>query len=99
MSKAEEYRLIKIGDIQKTIQDERDKRANFCTRYNRCIKAVNFVDEAFVFGAIILGIAGITVLSTILAPATVIVLESVALGTSGLSIIGNHINNANAESR
>ena len=86
---AQSYRLQKINEIQKEIAIERDKRANLSKKYHRVIAGV---DSALVVSSMGLGAAGIGVLSTIIAAPVAIVMESVALGTGLLSMVGGQTN-------
>ena len=88
----ESYRLQKINEIQKEIAIERDKRANLSENYYRAVKVIAVVDAALVVSSMGLGAAGIGVLSTIIAAPVAIVMESVALGTLLLSMVGGQTN-------
>ena len=89
---AQSYRLQKINEIQKEIAIERDKRANLSKKYHRAVRVIAGVDSALVVSSMGLGAAGIGVLSTIIAAPVAIVMESVALGTGLLSMVGGQTN-------
>ena len=86
------YRLHKISEIQKTLEDERTKRETLSKKYHRGAKIVNNVDTVLVATSMGLGIAGAGLLSTVVAAPVVLALEGVALGTGLLSIIGKQVN-------
>lgn len=87
-----DYRLEKINKIQETLEVERDKRQMLSKKYHRGIKIVNGVDSVLVVTTMGLGIAGVGLLSTIVAAPLVIVMEGVAVGTGLLSIAGKFVN-------
>lgn len=89
---AHTYRLQKIGEIQKEIESERDKRAALSKKYHRAVKVISGVDAALVTSTMGLGVAGISVLSTIIAAPVAIAMEAGALGAGFLSIIGAQVN-------
>lgn len=89
---AHSYRLQKISDIQKEIEQERDKRATLSKKYHRSIRVIRTIDDAFVAVTMGLGISGIGILSTIIAAPIAIAMESAALGAGALSIIGGQVN-------
>ena len=90
--KAHSYRLQKISEVQKTLEEERDKRSTLSKKYHRSSKIIRVIDNVLVVGTIGLGGAGIGVLSTIIAAPVAIAMESVALGLGVLSIIGTEVN-------
>ena len=89
---AHNFRLQKIGEVQKELESERDKRATLSKKYHRSIKIVGGVDNVLVVSTMGLGVAGIGVLSTIIAAPVAIAMEGAALGAGLLSIIGNQVN-------
>ncbi|KAH3698155.1 hypothetical protein DPMN_085674 [Dreissena polymorpha] len=89
---AQSYRLQKINEIQKEIATERDKRANLSKKYNRAVRVIAGVDNALVVSSMVLGAAGIGVLSTIIAAPVAIAMEGAAIGIGLLSIIGGQTN-------
>lgn len=86
------YRLQKIGEVQKELEIERDKRANLSKKYHRSAKIIGGVDNVLVLSTMGLGVAGIGVLSTIIAAPIAIAMEGAALGAGLLSIIGTQVN-------
>ena len=91
-SPAHNFRLQKIGEVQKELEQERDKRATLSKKYHRSIKIVGGVDNVLVVSTMGLGVAGIGVLSTIIAAPVAIAMEGAALGAGLLSIIGTQVN-------
>jgi len=89
---AQSYRLQKINEIQKEIALERDKRAHLSKKYHRAVRVIVGVDNALVVSSMGLGVAGIGILSTIIATPIAIAMEGVALGTGLLSMVGNQTN-------
>lgn len=89
---AHTYRLQKIGEIQKEIESERNKRAALSKKYHRAVKVISGVDAILVATTMGLGVAGIGVLSTIIAAPVAIAMEAGALGAGFLSIIGAQLN-------
>lgn len=86
------YRLQKISEIQKVIADERDKRMQLSKKYHRSVKIINTVDNVLVASTIGLGIAGIGILTTIIAAPIAIAMEAASLVTGAISIVGNQVN-------
>ena len=86
------YRLQKIGEVQKELEVERDKRSALSKKYHRSVKIISGIDTVLIVGTMDLGAAGIGVLSTIIAAPIAIIMESTALGCGFLSIIGGVVN-------
>ena len=89
---AHSYRLQKISEIQKMIEQERDKRATLSKKYHRSVRIINVADNILVGLTMGLCVAGIGLLSTIIAAPITIAMEAVALGTGALSIVGSQVN-------
>ena len=85
------YRLQKIGEIQKTLEMERDKRFDLSKKYQRSVNILSGVCYVLEIASVGLGTAGITLLSTVIATPVVMVMEGVALCAGGLSVAGNLI--------
>ena len=88
---SQQFRLHKINELQKQLEEERDNRASLAKKYQRGINVFSGVSYSLEIGAIGLGTAGITLLSTVIATPIVIGMEGVALGLGGLSVVGNLI--------
>ncbi len=86
------YRLHKISEIQKTLEDERNKRSDLSKKYHKGVKVVNNIDTVLIAASMGLGVAGVGLLSTVVAAPIVLAMESIALGTGLLSIVGNQVN-------
>ena len=85
------YRFQKINEIQKTIENERDKRATLSKKYHRSVKIINVIDEVLIVATMGTGIAGIGLLSTIIAAPIAIAMEAAAIGAGAVSIIGSQV--------
>ena len=86
------YRLQKINEIQRVLEDEREKRHNLSKKYHKAVKVVGNIDSALVTISMGLSVAGVGILSTVIAVPAVIVMETTALGAGFLGIIGNQFN-------
>ena len=86
------YRLQKISEIQKEIENKKKKRIHLSKKYHRAFRIISFVDITLQAGGVALGVVGIGVLSTIAAAPVAIVCESVAIGAGFLSIVGGQVN-------
>ena len=86
------YRLQKINEIQRVLEDEREKRHNLSKKYHKAVKVVGNIDSALVTISMGLSVAGVGILSTVIAVPAVIVMETTALGAGFLRIIGSQFN-------
>ena len=86
------YRLQKINEIQRVLEDEREKRHNLSKKYHKAVKVVGNIDSALVTISMGLSVAGVGILSTVIAVPAVIVMETTALGAGFLGIIGSQFN-------
>lgn len=84
-------RLQKINEIQWILEEEEEKRSAISKKYHRVVQIVDAVDVGLISTTMGLGISGVGLLSTIVAAPVVIVMESVALSTGVLSIIGKYV--------
>jgi hypothetical protein len=89
---AHTYRLRKISEIQQEIEREREKRAMLSKKYHRGVKVIAAVDDSLVVATMGLGVAGIGVLSTIIAAPIAIAMEASALAAGLLSLVGGQVN-------
>ena len=89
---AHSYRLQIIKEMQKQIEHEREKRSTLSKKYHRSVQIINILDNILVGATMGLGVAGIELLSTIIAAPMTIAMEGVAIGTGFLSIIGAQVN-------
>ena len=86
------YRLQKMNEIQRVLEDEREKRHNLSKKYHKAVKVVGNIDSALVTISMGLSVAGVGILSTVIAVPAVIVMETTALGAGFLGIIGSQFN-------
>ena len=80
------YRLQKINEIQRVLEDEREKRHNLSKKYHKAVKVVGNIDSALVTISMGLSVAGVGILSTVIAVSAIIVMETTALGAGFLGI-------------
>ena len=86
------YRLQKISEIQKEIENERERRNKLSKKYHRAVRIISIVDSVLLGSTITLGAIGIGFLTTIIAAPVVIASEVIALGAGLLSVIGGQVN-------
>ena len=86
------YRLQKINEVQKSLECEREKRQTLSKKYRRGANIINNVDGVLVMASMGLGVAGVGLLSTIVAAPVVIAMEAAALSTGLISIVGKYTN-------
>ena len=72
------------------LEEERLRRQRLSEHYYRAVTWVNNSDAVLIAVSMGFGIAGVGLLSTIIAAPVVVVLESLSLGTGVLSIIGKY---------
>ena len=92
LDQCQSYRLQKINAIQSVLEDEREKRYNLSKKYHRAVKVINNIDSALMTVSVGLSVAGVGILSTIIAVPAVIIMETTALGAGVLSIVGGQCN-------
>jgi hypothetical protein len=83
--------LHKINEIQLWLESERDVRMRLAKKYQRGINIISGFTYALEFASVGLGVAGVTLLTTVIATPIVIAMEGIALGAGGLSATGNII--------
>ena len=86
------YRLQNINEIQRVLEDEREKRHNLSKKYHKAVKVVGNIDSTLVTISMGLSVAGVGILSTVIEVPAVIVMETTALGAGFLGIIGGQFN-------
>ena len=84
------YRLKKNDEIQEILIAERDKRNELSTKYNRGINIIGVIDNCLGDTAIVLGITGVGLLSTIVAAPAVIGMEAGSIVMGLHRVVGNH---------
>ena len=83
------YRLKKIDEIQEILIAERDKRNELSIKYNRVGYVISVIDNCLGVAALGLGLAGVGLLSTIVAAPAVIGMEAVSIVMGLLRVVGN----------
>ena len=86
-----DYRLKKITEIQVNLEEERIRRRRLSENYYRIVTWVNNSDAVLIAVSMGLGIAGVGLLSTIVAAPVVVALEILSICTGILSIIGKYV--------
>ena len=71
--------LKKINEIQEILTAERDKRYELSTKYNREVNIIGVIDNCLGVTAIVLGITGVGLLSTIVGAPALIGIETVSI--------------------
>ena len=92
MDEGHNYRLQKINEIKKEIENEKKKRTHLSKKYHRAFRIITSVDSALQVSGIVLGAIGIGALTTIAGAPIAIACEGVAIGVGFLSIVGGHVN-------
>ena len=75
--------------IQEILIAERDKRNELSTKYNRGVNIIGVIDNCLSVTAIVLGINGVGLLTTIVAAPAVIGMEAVTILMGLLRVVGN----------
>ena len=86
-----DYRLKKITEIQLKLEEEREIRERLSENYFRAVTWINNSDAVLIAVSMGLGIAGVGLLSTIVAAPVVVALEVLSICTGVLSIIGKYV--------
>ena len=85
------FRLTEIRDLQRRLERERDERSKLYKKYRRAINIVDGVDTALVASSMGMGVAGVGLLSTIIAAPVVVGLEAGALVCGLAGIAGKYV--------
>jgi len=83
------YRLKRIIEIQNQMKVEKDRRSKLTRNYKRIVKMINITDNVLSVLAMGLSIAGVGVLSTIVAIPVALATEAVTVATIILFTVGN----------
>ena len=83
------YIVLKNDEIQEILTAERNKRNDLSTKYNRGVNIIGVIDNCLGVTAIGLGIATVSLLSTIVAAPAVIVIEAVSIVMGLLRVARN----------
>ena len=81
------FRLTEIRNLERRLEQEKDRRANMYKKYRRAINAVDCIDTVLVASSLGMGAVGVGLLSTIIAAPIVVALEAaaVACGLAGIA--------------
>jgi len=86
------FRLQEISQLRKQLEDEKEKHSRLYKKYQRGVNAVSAIDTTLLSASMLMGIGGVSLLSTIIAAPVVVGLEAAALGCGLLSITGKFVN-------
>lgn len=89
---ANNYRIQKILDIQNSFEKNKEERRKTLKKYTKVLSAFNTTDTVLTAAAIGTGVAGVGLLTTIVAAPIVLGMEIAALGMGAGSIIIKFIN-------
>ena len=81
------YRLKKIDEIQEILITERDKRNELSIQHNRGVNIIGVIESCLGVIAIVLGITGVSLLSTIVDAPAVIGMEAVSIVMGLLRVV------------
>ena len=85
------FRLQEITRLKSSLECERDQRASLYKKYRRGVNALDGIDTALITASTGMGIAGVGLLSTIVAAPIVLGLEIAALACGVLGTSGKFI--------
>ena len=71
------YRLHKINEIQSVLEDEREKRHKLSKKYHKAVKVVGNIDFTLVTISMGLSVAGVGILSTIVAVPDILLVKCI----------------------
>lgn len=89
---ANSYRIQKILDIQNSFEKYKEDRRKTLKKYTKALSATNATDTILTTSAVGMGVAGVALLSTIIAAPIVLGMEIAALGMGAGSIILKYLN-------
>ncbi len=92
MTSTHSFALGEIKEIQRDIKDERERRAALAKKYHRASNIINGIDYALVTASVGLEVAGIALLSTVVAVPLAIVTGGAGLAVGLLTIISTAVN-------
>ena len=100
MTSTHSFALGEIKEIQRDIKDERERRATLAKKYHRASNIINGINYALVTASVGFEVAGIALLSTVVAIPHAIVTGGAGLAVGLLTIISSAVNKKiDAESR
>jgi len=85
------FRLQEISRLRKHLEDEKEKHSRLYKKYQRGVNVVSAIDTALLTASMLMGIGGVSLLSTIIAAPVVMGLEAAALGCGLLNIAGKFV--------
>jgi hypothetical protein len=86
------FRLRYINDIQKILENERDRREKLSKKYHRAVQIIGNVDAVLGTASMAFGAVGVGLLATVVALPVAIAMEATAIGTTVIGIIGERYN-------
>jgi len=86
-----EFRLQRINDIQKQLENEKEKRQHLSKNYKKGVKVTNALDYILATSIMGLSAVGVGLLATIIAAPAVITTETVTVGASILFILNRQV--------
>ena len=86
-----DYRLAAIRDLENRLERDRDERAKLYKKYCKAINVIDGIDTALVASSLGMGVAGVGLLSTIIAAPVVVGLEAAAVACGVAGIAGKYV--------
>ena len=85
------YRLTVIRDLENRLERERDERAKLHKKYRKAVNIIDGVDAALAASSMGMGLAGVGLLTTIIAAPVVVALEAAAVACGIAGIAGKYV--------
>ena len=86
-----DYRLAAIRDLENRLERERDERAKLYKKYRKVVNVIDGFDTAMVAASLGMGVAGVGLLTTIIAAPIVVGLEAAAVACGLAGIAGKYV--------
>ena len=86
-----DYRLAAIRDLENRLERERDERAKLYKKYRKVVNVIDGFDTAMVAASLGMGVAGVGLLTTIIAAPVVVGLEAAAVICGLASFAGKYV--------
>ena len=86
-----DYRLAAIRDLENRLERERDERAKLYKKYRKVVNVIDGFDTAMVASSLGMGVAGVGLLTTIIAAPVVVGLEAAAVICGLASFAGKYV--------
>jgi len=87
-----EFRLQKINEIQKQLENEIEKRRHLTKKYKKGVKVTNAIDYVLAVSIMGLSVVGVGLLATIIAAPAVMTTEMVSAGVGIMFILSRQVN-------